>query len=96
MVHLKNCFIAKTSKFAPQRAHCFELEETTNELENRLYYIAAGSEEQLQSWMEAIKIAGPAIPDSFGFPNSVKHEFHVTFDSNTGQYQVPHVTCHHM
>lgn len=84
-IYLKNCFISRNSDF-PQRPYCLELAETENEVENRFYYISANSDEEINDWIAAIKKAGPALPDSFGFPEKVKHEIHVSFDPETGAF----------
>jgi hypothetical protein len=54
----------------------------------RSYFITCISDKEMQSWIDAIKVAGPALPDSFGEPHSLKHEFHVSFDKESGKFKV--------
>lgn len=68
-IYLKNSCITKTKDFAG-KPHCFEIIETMNDVDNRIYYISASSEQELDEWFEALKKAGPAISE--GSPNDMK------------------------
>jgi len=53
----------------------------------RSYFIAAGSEEEMNSWINIIRVNGPALPDTFGDPTSVKHGWHVEYNKDSGKYK---------
>jgi hypothetical protein len=60
----------------------------------RTYYIATSSEEEMESWVKAIREGGPALPDTFQQSGSMKQGYHVEYNKETGKYVVRIIVLH--
>lgn len=78
-------------QYASNRASLTPDQENSNnnQMPNaRTYYICCTSEREMNEWIQAIKQAGPALPDTFEpEPTTVKHDVHVEYDKETGKFK---------
>eukprot|EP01102_Stenamoeba_stenopodia_P008981 TRINITY_DN2631_c0_g1_i1.p1 TRINITY_DN2631_c0_g1~~TRINITY_DN2631_c0_g1_i1.p1 ORF type:complete len:494 (+),score=101.39 TRINITY_DN2631_c0_g1_i1:284-1765(+) len=76
-IALKGCTVHRVDE--PGRPYCFQL---TSVADNKTFYIAAKSEEEMNGWMTAIKEA-----NSVSAPIKVKHVHHIEFDNETKDFK---------
>jgi len=78
-VPLKRSEVAATTKI--NKPFCFELNAKAIE---KIFYIQADSEEEMNSWIAAIKAASEF--SVVGMPFNVSHKLHVDFDASKGGF----------